>query len=199
MPNDPPVLLLASGSPRRRELLDQLGVAHRVVTTDVDEQRLPDELPSALVIRLARAKARRGFELAPDAPAALGADTVVVVDGDVLGKPRDAAEASAMLRRLSGRTHEVLSGVALATRSAMTSRLSVSAVAFRDLDDAEIGAYWASGEPRDKAGAYAVQGRAARFIVRLEGSYSGVMGLPLFDTAALLEDAGLLPPLDGVR
>jgi septum formation protein len=191
-------LLLASGSPRRRELLDQLGVGHRVVAADVDERALEGEAPAALVVRLARLKALAGLAQV-DAPVALGADTVVVIDGAILGKPRDAADGAAMLRRLSGRTHEVHSGVAIARREGVETRLSTTAVTFRALEAGEIDAYWASGEPRDKAGGYAVQGRAARFITRIEGSYSGVMGLPLFETAELLAQVGLLPPLDGAR
>jgi septum formation protein len=189
----PPVLLLASASPRRSALLTQLGLAHRVAATDVDESSLAGETPEALVVRLARLKAQRGA-LGGALPA-LGADTVVCVDGRVLGKPRDAADAAQMLWTLSGRSHRVLSGVALATQGRTHSALSASTVTFRVLTTAEIDGYWASGEPCDKAGAYAVQGLAARFISHLAGSYSGVMGLPLFETAALLQDAGLLPSL----
>lgn len=191
--NEPAPLLLASASPRRSALLTQLGVAHRILATEVDESALPAERPEALVLRLARLKAERGA--GGGALASLGADTIVCVDERVLGKPRDAAEAAAMLELLSGREHRVLSGVALAARGAVRTALSASTVRFRTLTAAEIDGYWASGEPRDKAGAYAIQGLAARFIERLEGSYSGVMGLPLYETAALLQAAGLLPPL----
>ena len=188
-----PLLRLASASPRRSALLTQLGVAHEIVAADVDETPLAAERPEALVVRLARLKAERGG--ADSARPSLGADTVVCIDERVLGKPRDADEAAAMLRMLSGRDHRVLSGVALFAGGAVRTALSESTVRFRELTAAEIADYWASGEPRDKAGAYAIQGLAARFIERLEGSYSGVMGLPLYETARLLDAARLLPPL----
>jgi nucleoside triphosphate pyrophosphatase len=189
----PPVLRLASASPRRSALLSQLGVAHEVTAADVDESPLAGEAPEGLVVRLAGLKAERGAR--GDSRPALGADTVVCIDGRVLGKPRDADDAACMLKLLSGRGHRVLSGVALFTGEGVRTALSVSTVVFRTLAAREIEDYWASGEPRDKAGAYAVQGLAARFIARLEGSYSGVMGLPLYETATLLQAAGLLPPL----
>lgn len=187
------LLRLASASPRRSALLTQLGVAHEIVGADVDETALPAERPEALVVRLARLKAERGGE--GGTRPSLGADTIVCIDKRVLGKPRDADEAAAMLRMLSGRDHRVLSGVALLAGGTVRTALSASTVRFRALTAAEIADYWASGEPRDKAGAYAIQGLAARFIERLEGSYSGVMGLPLFETARLLDAARLLPPL----
>ena len=192
-------LLLASASARRSALLTQLGIPHEIVAADIDETPLDGESPEVLVVRLARLKAARGARLHGDTTgrAVLGADTVVVVDGRILGKPRDAAEAAAMLGLLSGRAHRVLSGVALAAGGAVQTRLSESTVVFRALSAREIAAYWASGEPHDKAGGYAVQGLAARFICRLEGSYSGVMGLPLYETAELLAAAGLLPALEG--
>jgi len=187
------LLRLASASPRRSALLRQLGVAHDVAAADVDETPSPAERPEALVVRLAKLKAEQG---ARDAGRpALGADTIVSIDGRILGKPRDAADGMAMLELLSGRDHRVLSGVALAWNGKVRTALSASTVRFRVLTVDEISNYWASSEPHDKAGAYAVQGLAARFIARLEGSYSGVMGLPLFETATLLEEAGLLPPL----
>lgn len=191
------LLRLASASPRRSALLTQLGVAHEIVAAAVDETALPDERPEALVVRLARLKAERGG--AGGARPALGADTIVCIDEHVLGKPRDADEAAAMLRLLSGRDHRVLSGVALCAGGTVRTALSVSTVRFRALGETEIADYWASGEPRDKAGAYAIQGLAARFIERLEGSYSGVMGLPLFETAMLLDAARLLPLLGARR
>jgi septum formation protein len=186
------VLILASQSPRRRELLDQVGIAHRVLPVDVDETRCPDEAPAVYVERLARAKAAAGLAAAGGG-AVLGADTVVVLDDAVLGKPADRADALAMLARLSGRRHEVLTAVALAHGEAIACRLSVSHVTFRTLTPDEIAAYWATGEPADKAGGYAIQGRAALFVTRLEGSYSGVMGLPLHETGELLREAGLAP------
>jgi septum formation protein len=187
-----PPLVLASTSPRRRELLGQLGVTFEVLSVDVDERPLPGELAADHVCRLALAKARVGAAQSPGA-CVIGADTVVVVEDDILGKPRDAQDAIAMLRRLGGRTHSVLSGVACLHAGAHQVRLSESRVSFRTLSTDEIAAYCATGEPLDKAGAYAIQGRAAAFIRHLEGSYSGVMGLPLYETADLLTRAGILP------
>lgn len=186
-------LILASASPRRAQLLGQLGIAFRVLPSDIDESRRAGETPVAYVQRMAAGKARAAQALAGVAADAfvLGADTSVIVDDDVLGKPADARECAAMLRRLSAREHEVLSGIALARGAALAQRLSRTRVRFRALADAEIEAYWRTGEPRDKAGGYAIQGLAAAFVERIEGSYSGVMGLPLYDTAALLGDAGL--------
>lgn len=181
-------LYLASASPRRRELLDQIAVRYRTLAVNVDESRRAGEPPELYVLRLALDKARAGrARLAPDDyRPVLGADTAVVIDGDILGKPRDRDHALAMLARLSGTTHHVYTGVALAGQ-VEDSRLSVSTVRFRPLTLAECAAYWQTGEPADKAGAYAIQGRGAVFIARLEGSYSGVMGLPLYETAELLE------------
>jgi septum formation protein len=184
---------LASGSPRRRELLQQIGVSFRVVGTSVDEAALPGEAPPAYVTRLAAAKADAGWDRsrgAAEAPV-LAADTAVVLDGRIFGKPADAQDAEDMLRQLSGRTHEVLTAVALRNAAGLHARLSRSEVTFRAIAIAEARAYWETGEPRDKAGAYAIQGRAAVFIADLRGSFSGVMGLPLFETAALLGVAGV--------
>jgi septum formation protein len=190
-----PVICLASASPRRRALLEQIGIAHRVAPSDIDESALEGESAESYVQRLAGAKASA---VARDparsgALPVLGADTTVIVDGVVLGKPRDAADAARMLAALSGRAHRVLSAIALVRPGSpsMLRRLSVSQVLFRELTRAEIDAYWASGEPRDKAGAYAIQGLGARFVRRIEGSFSGVMGLPLFETAELLTEAGI--------
>ena len=195
-PTSPPDLYLASRSPRRQELLGQIGIRFRVVPAEVDETPLPGEDPAALVQRLARAKARAGRAgLAPgDSTPVLGADTEVVLDGEVLGKPRDAAHAAAMLARISGRSHQVVSGVALAKPGREAARLSTSTVWLRDTTAAERAAYCATGEPLDKAGAYGIQGVAAVFVSRLEGSYSGVMGLPLHETSELLREAGLAIP-----
>jgi septum formation protein len=186
---------LASGSPRRRELLQQIGVSFRVVGTQVDEAVLPGEAPAGYVMRLAAAKADAGWERSGDASRVpvLAADTAVVLDGRILGKPADRQDAEGMLWQLAGRTHEVLTAVALRSASGLQSRVSRSEVTFRDIAAAEVQAYWETGEPRDKAGAYAIQGRAAIFIADLRGSYSGVMGLPLFETAQLLGEAGLFP------
>jgi septum formation protein len=191
-----PLLLLASASPRRSALLTQIGVAHEIVPTTVDESVRPGEPPEALVLRLARAKAVAG---AVGGRPALGADTVVALGEHLFGKPRDAADAAAILGALSGRAHRVCSGVALAHGGRVATRLSETVVHFRALTRAEIDDYSASGEPQDKAGAYAVQGRAAVFIARIEGSYSGVMGLPVFETAELLAEAGLLPAAGAPR
>ena len=185
---------LASGSPRRRELLQQIGVSFRVVGMAVDETVLPGETPLAYVSRLAAAKAEAGWERSRDAHPVpvLAADTAVVLDGKILGKPADGQDAESMLGRLSGRTHEVLTAIALRTASGFRSRVSRSEVTFRSIAAAEARAYWETGEPSDKAGAYAIQGRGAIFIADLRGSYSGVMGLPLFETAELLRDAGFV-------
>jgi septum formation protein len=183
---------LASGSPRRRELLQQIGVPFRLVGAAVDETARSAESASAYVLRLAAAKAEAGWRTSgsgPDAPV-LAADTAVVIDGKILGKPVDRQDAEAMLRRLSGRTHEVLTGVALRTAAGVQSRISRSEVTFRPIAIAEARAYWDTGEPRDKAGGYAIQGRAAVFVADLRGSFSGVVGLPLFETAQLLGEAG---------
>lgn len=184
---------LASASPRRRELLRQIGVSYRLLRVEVDETPLLDETPRDYVIRLALAKAQTGCAaLGRRKPApVLGADTVVVVDGVILGKPRDRDEGLAMLALLSGRKHQVLSAVALATPVRDAVKIQESRVRFRELEPAERAAYWDSGEPRDKAGGYAIQGRAAAFIAELHGSYSGVMGLPLFETTELLRAFGV--------
>ncbi len=185
-----PLLTLASVSPRRRELLMQIGVPHVVSAADLDETLQAGEPPADYVVRLACAKACAVRARAAALPV-LAADTTVVVDGSVLGKPRDRAEGLAMLARLSGRAHQVLTAVALATGSGVAFRLSASEVRLRALTGEECIAYWESGEPRDKAGGYAIQGRGALFIEYLSGSYSGVVGLPLFETGALLAAAGL--------
>jgi len=183
-------VLLASASPRRRELLAQIGVDHEVVSVDVPEVALPGEAPEVFALRLALAKARAGRAVAGgDERPVLGADTVVVAHGGILGKPRDRNDFLRMMTLLSGHTHQVMTAVArVDADGAEASRLSVSHVTFRPLSDGEIAAYWESCEPADKAGGYAIQGRAAIFIARVEGSYSGVMGLPLYETAELLRD-----------
>ncbi len=184
-------LLLASRSPRRRELLEQIGVDYQVVAVDIDEQQQVGELPTAYVTRLASEKAWSGWHVqtAEMKRPVLAADTAVVIGSHIMGKPADEADAFEMLQRLSGRTHEVYSGIALVDGE-VNVRISRSEVTFRTLSDDEIRDYWQSGEPRDKAGGYAIQGLAAQFISNLNGSYSGVMGLPLFETTELLYDAG---------
>lgn len=185
------MLYLASQSPRRRELLEQAGLAFSVLHVEVPERREADESPQDYVHRVARDKARAGWvHLAAEDQASaivLGSDTEVVLDGDVFGKPRDADDAVAMLRRLSGRTHEVISAVWLVAEGREQGDVCVSRVRFAKLDEVTIAAYAASGEPFGKAGAYAIQGRGASLIEHLEGSYSGVMGLPLFETSRLLK------------
>ena len=187
------MIYLASRSPRRRALLEQLCVRFEILDVTIDETAVGDETPDALVRRLASEKAEAGRVRLDDGGAqlVLGADTVVVIDDAVLGKPRDAADAGDMLMRLSGRRHVVLSAVALASAGDMNIRLSRSQVCFRQLAREEVEAYAATGEPLDKAGAYAIQGRAAAFVDDLQGSYSGVVGLPLYETAALLSQAGV--------
>jgi septum formation protein len=213
-----PVLCLASVSPRRQELLAQIGVPHVVAGADIDETVFPGEGPRDYVARMAREKAlairSRGPKVTPFGPRSkapqatfdnrtrrpkltpfalpvLAADTTVVLDDVIYGKPRDRSDGITMLGELSGRTHEVLTAVALADEHGVALRLSASAVRFRKLTLDECAAYWETGEPRDKAGGYAIQGFGAVFIESLNGSYSGVMGLPLFETAELLRAAGV--------
>lgn len=192
------MLYLASQSPRRRELLEQIGEAFSVLHVEVPEQRAPGESPQDYVHRVARDKARAGLAhlAAKDRANAvvLGSDTEVVLDGDVFGKPRDADDAAAMLRRLSACTHEVMSAVWLVADEREQGDLCVSRVRFAKLDEATIAAYVASGEPFGKAGAYAIQGRGASLIEHLDGSYSGVMGLPLFETSRLLKSFRSMAP-----
>lgn len=185
-------IVLASGSPRRRELLARLGVAFTVHTADIDESQQPGETPEALVQRLARAKTQAVAVRWPD-QAVLGADTVVVLDGAVLGKPADAAEATAMLRSLRGRAHRVLSAVYAcdAAGGLQVGALNETVVTMRAYTDDEIAAYVASGDPLDKAGAYAIQSRDFAPAADIEGCYSGVMGFPLADVAQVLQTVGV--------
>jgi septum formation protein len=202
-----PLLYLASHSPRRRELLRQINVrfetlllrSDRMRGSDVEEIPRAGEAPADYVSRVTLEKARVGAVRARERALApgvvLAADTEVVIDGEALGKPRDAAAAAQMLMRLSGRSHEVLSAVALATSDTqIDSRLTRSVVGLKALDPIELRRYVASGEPLDKAGAYAIQGLGALFVTRLEGSYSAVMGLPLYETAELLRNCGFELP-----
>ncbi len=182
-------LILASQSPRRAELLRQMGLVFQTAPVDLDESLQADELPTAYVQRLAQGKAEAVSRRFP-ASWVLGADTTVVVEGQILTKPVDEADFQRMMAQLEGRTHQVLTAVALTTPHGTTTALSLSQVTFKPLTDAEITAYWQSSEPTDKAGGYAIQGRAAIWIERLEGSYSGVMGLPIFETAQLLQQQG---------
>jgi septum formation protein len=188
------VLRLASLSPRRSALLTQIGVVHEIRAVAIDESRQPDELPDRYVQRLAGEKAVRGWaDRAPSGLPVLAADTTVALGHELFGKPVDCDDAVRMLQRLAGRTHTVHTAVALRDARGLAFARSLTEVTFRELSIAECERYWLSGEPRDKAGGYAVQGYAAVFIARLSGSYSGVMGLPLFETAALLAAAGIAP------
>lgn len=195
------MLYLASQSPRRRELLARLRVPFGVLDVDVPEQRGPGEPAADYVRRVAREKAGAGLLQVVAAPnaAVLGGDTEVVLDGEVFGKPRDAADAAAMLRRLSGRTHEVISAVSLISAGREAQAVSRSEVTFAELDQATIARYVAGGEPMGRAGAYAIQGYAEAFIVHLAGSYSGVVGLPLYETARLLDAFGIGAEGSGLR
>lgn len=190
------LLYLASGSPRRRELLTQIGVPFSAISADIDETPLNDESPAAYVERLARGKAEAGRAvLALSEPAlavcVLGADTAVVLDGQILGKPVDEADALTMLMALSDREHEVLTAIAVLDGQRCESRVVRSLVRFRPVSREEAAAYWASGEPQDKAGGYGIQGLGAVFVAGLNGSYSAVVGLPLCETAELLGHFGI--------
>ena len=188
------MLILASASPRRRELLAQAGFTFEVRPAHVNEDVGPDEDPIAYVTRLAREKAQAVFDALGNADAVvLGADTTVTLDNHILGKPEDAADAARMLRLLSGRTHRVITGVAVVTATRAEVAAEVTGVRFLTLDDEEIAAYVASGEPMDKAGAYGIQGRAARWIPRVEGCYFNVVGLPLALVTTLLESLHVPP------
>ncbi len=196
-------IYLASRSSRRRELLKQIKVKHNVLLMretasrpiDVDETPFPDESPTDYVYRITHAKAEAGWSrlLQRNLPLSpvLAADTIVTLDGCIIGKPKDAAHAEEMLQTLSGRTHQVLTAIALASQGNIKNRLSITTVRFRDIGKREIKACIANGEAHDKAGAYAIQGMAAAFIIEIIGSYSGVMGLPLFETTQLLEESGI--------
>ena len=192
------MLVLASASPRRSELLTQAGYRFRVHPAHIPEDPLRDEDPIVYVTRLAREKAEAVFRHLttaspkPEEIAVLGADTTVTIDNTILGKPADAADAARMLRLLSGRTHRVITGVALVTAAGVEVAAEATAVRFLTLSDAEIADYVAGGEPMDKAGAYAIQGRAARWIPRIEGCYFNVMGLPLALVSSLLESCNCL-------
>ncbi len=180
---------LASSSPRRRELLAALGISFSVAGVDVEESRLTGENPKDMVVRLARLKAQTAK--ADTDTLVLGADTAVVLDERVFGKPADQADALAMLAALSNRSHAVMTGIALRHGSAVTSSVSITKVVFREIRPEEARRYWQIGEPHDKAGAYGIQGLGGVFVRGIEGSYSNIVGLPIFETAKLLRDAGL--------
>ncbi len=184
-------IILASSSPRRMELLEQIRLPFEALSVDIDETRLEHESPVSFVERMALEKARAGWERSAGLQPVLGSDTIVVIDGEVLGKPADQVEAHNMLRMLSDKCHKVITAVALVDGGRSMIRVSHSEVCFSCLSDEVIQRYWETGEPADKAGAYAVQGMAAAFISTLNGSYSGVMGLPLRETCELLGEFGL--------
>jgi len=186
-------LILASASPRRRELLTQIGVGFSVHPLDIDESVQPGETPEAYVARMAREKAEAGWQQFGQSTGlpVLGADTAVIVDQQIMGKPRDRADAIRMLQQLSGREHQVISGVALVSNQGVEVQTVATKVRFRTLSEQECQAYWETGEPADKAGGYGIQGLAAAFITGIEGSYSSVVGLPLAETAGLLQRAGV--------
>ena len=199
-------IYLASRSPRRRELLGQLGIDHEVLTqrikaergADVNEDPLPGEAPRDYVMRVCLAKVESGWQRVVQRKlplrGVLAADTTVCIGDEIFGTPADAAEAAAFLERLSGREHEVLTAIAFKFGERTESELSATQVRFRELSSAEIARYVASGEPMDKAGAYGIQGRAGAFVAEIRGSYSGVMGLPLYETTLLLRRFGIGPP-----
>jgi nucleoside triphosphate pyrophosphatase len=186
-------LVLASGSPRRKELLAAAGFSFDVTPVSVDETRQPNEDATSYVTRLARAKALAAAPSHADR-IVIGADTVVVVDGEVLGKPRGAEDATRMLRLLSGRAHEVLTGVAIFARGRIVTAVERTMVWFVRLSDSEISWYVASGEPLDKAGAYAIQALGSRFVPRIDGSYTNVVGLPVTTVLELLAQTGISDP-----
>lgn len=185
------MIYLASLSPRRRELLDQIKLEYQQIAITIDETPYPKEAPQDYVIRLALEKAKAGRMAVPTTAPVLGADTVVVYRKQLFGKPIDEDDAKRMLRQLSGHYHKVMTAVALVTGTKERVRLNISKVHFHRLSEADIQAYVNTGEPLDKAGGYAIQGLASVFIKSIEGSYSGVMGLPLFETAKLLAEVGI--------
>jgi septum formation protein len=185
-----PVLRLASASPRRRQLLELIGVPHLVTPADIDETPRDSERADYYVMRLAREKAEAIWAHHKDLPV-LAADTTVVVDQEILGKPESEDDALEMLTKLSGREHVVHTGIALRTAQAVNVGISTTRVTFAPLTEAQVRAYWASGEPRGKAGAYAIQGLGAVFVSNISGSYTGVMGLPLYATAEMLRAQGV--------
>jgi septum formation protein len=194
-PADSPITL-ASASPRRRELLQQIQVSYALLPVDIDESPLPGEAPEQHVQRLAQQKAAAGFALQPRRPA-LGSDTIVVIDEQILGKPADRQHAIEMLGKLSGRSHQVMTAVAVCSEDKQNCVLNTSEVQFCELSAEQIEAYWQTGEPLGKAGGYGIQGLAAQFIVTISGSYSGIMGLPLYETAELLRQHGVYTGIPG--
>jgi septum formation protein len=189
--NEQPLIILASASPRRKELLDQIGVRYTVHPVDIDETPRINEAPLAYVQRLAAEKSAACVaRLQPERPV-LAADTSVVLGDVIMGKPKDEADALAMLQQLSGKTHQVYSAISLRGVQHHEA-VSITEVTFKALTEQEIRAYWHSGEPLDKAGAYAIQGKGSLFVSEIRGSFSGVVGLPLFETAQLLRQQGII-------
>lgn len=184
-----PTLHLASSSPRRSDILSRMGVVFSAAGVDIDERQFDRETADAMVVRLAIEKAAAAQ--CDPGTVVIGADTAVVLDGEVFGKPRNEADGLRMLGALSGRRHQVLTGVAVRSDGSVRTALTVTEVEFREIGPDEAFEYWQSGEPRDKAGAYAIQGRAGDFVVGLRGSYTGVVGLPVFETAELLRAVGI--------
>ncbi|GAL06399.1 Maf family protein [Photobacterium aphoticum] len=183
-----PQLYLASGSPRRKELLTQLGYRFERVVVDVEEQHQAGEAPADYVQRLSRDKAMAGVTAVADRHPVLGADTIVVVDETILEKPKDFADAKRMLQLLSGRRHQVMTAVTVATQAQQQTQLVITDVWFKTLSDQEIDAYWQSGEPQDKAGSYGIQGIGGKFVERIDGSYYAVVGLPLVETDIMVQN-----------
>ncbi len=191
-------ITLASASPRRRELLDQIHVYYEVCPVDIDESRRSNESPEVFVQRLAQEKAQAGFELHPERPA-LGSDTIVVFEQQIMGKPASRQQAAKMLQQLSGHTHQVMTAVALHCVDFQQVLINTSEVEFATLSQSEINDYCETGEADDKAGAYGIQGIAGQFIKQIKGSYSAIMGLPLYETAKLLRQAGITPTFDATE
>ena len=184
-------LILASQSPRRAELLSQLQVSFTQHSVDIDETPLPDEAPQTLVARLAGQKARAGVAALSTSLPVLGSDTIVVANGEILGKPADETDCARMLRLLSDNVHQVMTSVAIASGDRLFQTTVTTDVTFKALTEAEIRWYWKTGEPSDKAGGYGIQGLGGRFVRHLNGSYSAVVGLPLFETSQLLTEVGI--------
>ncbi len=192
-----PELYLASQSPRRRELLTQVGLSFAVLAVDTDETRHSDEPPLDYVERVARNKVEAGLALRQSQVPVLAADTTVVCEGELYGKPVDQSDATRMLTHLAGRRHEVLTAVAVADGERLQTLVQTSQVTMAKLSPAAVEAYWQTGEPQDKAGGYGIQGVGAAFVAHLEGSFSGVMGLPLYNTLCLLDQFGVSPLTPG--
>ena len=182
-----PSIYLASQSPRRRELLTQIGITYELLSNDIDESVLPNEQPAAYVERLAIEKAQAGQELAIENKPVLGSDTIVVINNQIMGKPHDEKHAIAMLLSLSGKEHQVMTAVALVLGTKVHSEVVITKVKFRDISEQEAVNYWQSGEPKDKAGGYGIQGIGAQFVENIDGCYFAVVGLPLMKTQEMLK------------